>query len=267
MMRARCTSTVRGEMPPRCRPPCWRSRMRSAPALRARARSAARGREIRVPGDCPRDGPGARHRWRRRSRAATAAGSNGFSMKSCAPLWMASTAVEMSLRSEMTRIGAGYGHVDSDGYLFLAGRSDDVINRGGEKIYPREIEDFLLAQPGVRSAAVVGAHNEVLGERPVAYVVPAGPARPGQLPDELRAACEAALPAAPAASRLPPGPGAAGRRHRQGGPGPPARAGLGSAGGLHPGVSGVCRRAAAPARRLRRRGRRPRPRTGLARRP
>ena len=86
------------------------------------------------------------------------------------------------------------GHVDSDGYLFLAGRSDDVINRGGEKIYPREIEDFLLAQPGVRSAAVVGARDEVLGERPVAYVVPAGPARPDQLADELRAACEAALP-------------------------------------------------------------------------
>ena len=86
------------------------------------------------------------------------------------------------------------GHVDSDGYLFLAGRSDDVINRGGEKIYPREIEEFLLAQPGVRSAAVVGARDEVLGERPVAYVVPAGPARPDQLTDELRAACEAALP-------------------------------------------------------------------------
>ena len=86
------------------------------------------------------------------------------------------------------------GRVDSDGYLFLAGRSDDVINRGGEKIYPREIEEFLLAQPGVRSAAVVGARDEVLGERPVAYVVPAGPARPDQLADELRAACEAALP-------------------------------------------------------------------------
>ena len=86
------------------------------------------------------------------------------------------------------------GRVDSDGYLFLAGRSDDVINRGGEKIYPREIEDFLIAQPGVRSAAVVGARDEVLGERPVAYVVPAGPARPGQLADDLRAACEAALP-------------------------------------------------------------------------
>ena len=48
------------------------------------------------------------------------------------------------------------GYLDADGYLFLAGRSDDVINRGGEKIYPREIEEILLAQPGVHSAAVIG---------------------------------------------------------------------------------------------------------------
>jgi hypothetical protein len=79
------------------------------------------------------------------------------------------------------------GHLDEDGYLFLAGRSDDVINRGGEKIYPREIEDFLLAQPGVWSVAVVAARDEVLGARPVAYVVPAG-TRPGQ---ELTAASDA----------------------------------------------------------------------------
>jgi oxalate---CoA ligase len=86
------------------------------------------------------------------------------------------------------------GHLDGDGYLFLAGRSDDVINRGGEKIYPREIEEFLLTQPGVGSAVVIGARDEVLGERPVAYVVPAGsPARP-DLADALRAACEAELP-------------------------------------------------------------------------
>ena len=85
------------------------------------------------------------------------------------------------------------GHVDRDGYLFLAGRADDVINRGGEKIHPREIEDFLLAQPGVRSAVVVAARDEVLGERPVAYVIPAGP-EDDQLEEALRAACAAALP-------------------------------------------------------------------------
>jgi oxalate---CoA ligase len=86
------------------------------------------------------------------------------------------------------------GHLDAGGYLFLAGRADDVINRGGEKIYPREIEDFLVAQPGVRSAAVVGAHDEVLGERPVAYVVPARSCPPGELEDVLREACETAFP-------------------------------------------------------------------------
>ena len=93
------------------------------------------------------------------------------------------------------------GHLDQDGYLFLAGRSDDVINRGGEKIYPREIEEFLLTQPGVRSAVVVAASDEVLGQRPVAYVVPAVPAAPAtdpgpDLADALRAACSTALPRA-----------------------------------------------------------------------
>jgi oxalate---CoA ligase len=88
------------------------------------------------------------------------------------------------------------GHLDEDGYLFLAGRSDDVINRGGEKIYPREIEDFLLAQPGVWSAAVVAAHDDVLGARPVAYVVPDGRWHGDGLDEALREACEAALPRA-----------------------------------------------------------------------
>ena len=86
------------------------------------------------------------------------------------------------------------GYLDAGGYLFLAGRSDDVINRGGEKIYPREIEDFLVAQPGVWSAAVVAVDDEVFGQRPVAYVVPAGSGRPGELDGELREACEKALP-------------------------------------------------------------------------
>ncbi len=86
------------------------------------------------------------------------------------------------------------GHLDQDGYLFLAGRSDDVINRGGEKIYPREIEEFLLTQPGVRSAAVVAASDEVLGQRPVAYVIPATDPGGPDLADALREACSAALP-------------------------------------------------------------------------
>jgi oxalate---CoA ligase len=86
------------------------------------------------------------------------------------------------------------GYLDCDGYLFLAGRSDDVINRGGEKIYPREIEEVLLAQPGVRAAVVVGVHDEVLGERPVAYVIPNGGWLDAQVEAELRTVCEKELP-------------------------------------------------------------------------
>ncbi|HEY2579323.1 MAG TPA: AMP-binding protein [Streptosporangiaceae bacterium] len=78
---------------------------------------------------------------------------------------------------------------DRDGFVYLAGRSDDVINRGGEKFHPREIEEVLLADPRVRGAVVVGRPHPLLGEEPVAYVVTdAGSAGP-----DLLAACEQAL--------------------------------------------------------------------------
>jgi acyl-CoA synthetase (AMP-forming)/AMP-acid ligase II len=64
------------------------------------------------------------------------------------------------------------GFLDADGYLCLVGRSDDVINRGGELLYPREIEEVLIADPGVRDAVVVGRADPILGQVPVAYVVP-----------------------------------------------------------------------------------------------
>ena len=86
------------------------------------------------------------------------------------------------------------GYLDDDGYLFLVGRSDDVINRGGEKIYPREIEEILLAQPGVRTAAVVGAADDVLGECPVAYVVPDAGWPDEKVEAAVREACEVELP-------------------------------------------------------------------------
>jgi acyl-CoA synthetase (AMP-forming)/AMP-acid ligase II len=86
------------------------------------------------------------------------------------------------------------GYLDDDGYLFLVGRSDDVINRGGEKIYPREIEEILLAQPGVRTAAVVGAADDVLGECPVAYIVPDAGWPEEKVETVARKACQAELP-------------------------------------------------------------------------
>ena len=62
------------------------------------------------------------------------------------------------------------GYLDEDGYLFIVGRSDDVINRGGEKIFPREIEEEVGRVKGVREACVVGVPDDVFGSVPVLFV-------------------------------------------------------------------------------------------------
>lgn len=63
------------------------------------------------------------------------------------------------------------GHVDAEGYIYLTGRLRDVINCGGHKVAPREVEEVLLAHPSVRDVAVVGESDPVFGQRVVAYVV------------------------------------------------------------------------------------------------
>jgi acyl-CoA synthetase (AMP-forming)/AMP-acid ligase II len=63
------------------------------------------------------------------------------------------------------------GHIDADGYLFVEGRADDTIIRGGENIAPLEIEDVLLLHPGVADAVVVGTPDDVWGQRLAAVVV------------------------------------------------------------------------------------------------
>jgi acyl-CoA synthetase (AMP-forming)/AMP-acid ligase II len=74
--------------------------------------------------------------------------------------------------------------LDEDGYLFIGGRSDDTIIRGGENIAPAELEDVLVEHPDVHDVAVVGAEDPQWGQAIVAVVVPA----PGTTPDpeELR---------------------------------------------------------------------------------
>lgn len=76
------------------------------------------------------------------------------------------------------------GRVDDDGYVFVEGRGDDTIIRGGENLAPAEIEDTLLRHPAVAGAAVVGIPDEEWGEQVAAMVV----ARPGTPldADELR---------------------------------------------------------------------------------
>ena len=83
------------------------------------------------------------------------------------------------------------GRFDDDGYLVLVDRLKDMIIRGGENIYPKEIEDALYAHPSVAEAAVVGAPDPLFGEEPVAFVV----LRPGLAaePDELIEHCKTLL--------------------------------------------------------------------------
>lgn len=63
------------------------------------------------------------------------------------------------------------GSIDEDGYVFIADRLKDMIIMGGEKIYPREIEDLLYTHPAVKEVAVIGVPHPLRGEVPQAYVV------------------------------------------------------------------------------------------------
>jgi acyl-CoA synthetase (AMP-forming)/AMP-acid ligase II len=66
------------------------------------------------------------------------------------------------------------GFADEEGYLCFAGRAKEVINRGGSKIYPKEIEELLEPHPQVEEVAVVGWPDERLGETVCAYIVAKG---------------------------------------------------------------------------------------------
>ncbi len=63
------------------------------------------------------------------------------------------------------------GYQDSDGYLFLTGRIKEIINRGGEKVSPREIDEVLLQHPAVAQAVAFGMPHDRLGEEVAAAVV------------------------------------------------------------------------------------------------
>ena len=63
------------------------------------------------------------------------------------------------------------GMVDSEGYYSVTGRLKDMIIRGGENIYPKEIEDFIHHMDGVQDVQVVGVPSKKYGEQPVAFVI------------------------------------------------------------------------------------------------
>jgi fatty-acyl-CoA synthase len=84
------------------------------------------------------------------------------------------------------------GRADAEGYVQVLDRMKDMIIRGGENIYPREIEDVLFAHPGVAEVAVVGVPDPAWGEVVAAFIRPA-PGQPEPTPDGLRAHCREKL--------------------------------------------------------------------------
>lgn len=84
------------------------------------------------------------------------------------------------------------GVMDEDGYVDIVGRIKDLVIRGGENIYPREIEEFLYSHPDIADVQVIGVPDEKYGEELMAWVV----MRPGTEPltaESLKAYCDGKL--------------------------------------------------------------------------
>jgi acyl-CoA synthetase (AMP-forming)/AMP-acid ligase II len=101
--------------------------------------------------------------------------------------WHRPEATAEALRDGWLHTG-DVGYLDRDGYLYLVDRKKDMIVTGGSNVYAREVEEVLLALPGVREAAVVGLPHRVWGEAVTAVLV--GEPRPEE---EVLAGCRATL--------------------------------------------------------------------------
>jgi fatty-acyl-CoA synthase len=82
--------------------------------------------------------------------------------------------------------------MDADGYVSIVGRIKDLVIRGGENIYPTEVEEFLHTHPGIVDVQVIGVPDDHYGEEVMAWLIP----RPGAAPitaESLRAFCAGRL--------------------------------------------------------------------------
>ena len=96
-------------------------------------------------------------------------------------------ATKASLDSDGWLRTGDLGSIDELGYLRIQGRLKDMIIRGGENIFPREIEDVLFTHPDIANVAIVGLPDEEWGEIVTAFVQPRPNAR--LEPSELKAFC------------------------------------------------------------------------------
>jgi long-chain acyl-CoA synthetase len=107
--------------------------------------------------------------------------------------WNAPEATAEAVRDGWLHTG-DVGHLDDDGYLYVVDRLKDLIIRNGFNVYPRDVEDVLLAHPEVAAAAVVGRPDPRVGEEVVAFVqlVPGSTATPDDLVAHAKAHVSAA---------------------------------------------------------------------------
>ena len=100
---------------------------------------------------------------------------------------------EQRLRDSYLKAFPGYycsgdgGYIDNDGYVFIMGRTDDVINVAGHRLSTGEMEEILAAHPAVAECAVVGTPDDLKGELPIGLVILKNEADidPGQLQSDL----------------------------------------------------------------------------------
>ena len=106
--------------------------------------------------------------------------------------WRRPDLTAQTLRPDSLLLTPDHGRVDADGFVHLLGRVDDVVNTGGEKVSPEEVEAVLRAHPAVADAAVVGVADPdgILGHVLKAFVVLSNGPVTGE---ELQAHCAARL--------------------------------------------------------------------------
>lgn len=102
--------------------------------------------------------------------------------------WKREEATQAAFRDGYFRTG-DLATLSPDGYYTLCGRKSDLIISGGFNIYPREIEEILLEQEGVKEVAVVGVPDRLRGEVPIAFIVP----KEGFDPEALERQCREKL--------------------------------------------------------------------------
>lgn len=93
--------------------------------------------------------------------------------------WQMPEKTAEELRADGFFITGDLGRIDTEGYVTIVGREKDLIISGGYNVYPKEVEQLLDDQPGVKESAVIGVPHSDFGEAVVAVLV----AEPGSVPD------------------------------------------------------------------------------------